>query len=143
MIIDNLLRADNGRQITADAASAFSIDTSTTTLVRGPGVSNELGFGVGITAVGTNSGSVKIKVVESSAADLNTAPAIIGEVDLAAADLVAGTSFLIPIPAGKPTARYIGLLYDITGTVDITLDAFLTAKDEFENLQLFAKAYQI
>ena len=125
MILDNLLVVSSGQQVTADAFSSYSVDCENVTPKRQVGSGEPMAFVMAITAIGTTSGSSKIQVVESSAADLNTTPVVIAEQDLATADLAAGKVYCFPIPAGRPLTRYIGMYHDITGTVDYTVTAAL------------------
>lgn len=123
MILDALLKVSAAQQITADAASTNEVDLGNVTPKRRIGGGEPMGFFMGITAVGTNTGSSKVQVVQSAASGLGT-PTIIGELDLAAGALVAGGAFVIPIGRGIAALRYIGMYHDITGTVDYTVDAY-------------------
>lgn len=123
MILDALLQLSDGQVVTADAVSTNSVDLGAMTPKRVPGVGEPMCVVVNIKAAGTNSGSLKITVVLSAAGAL-TAPIIVGEVDLAAADLVLGATVVVGISSGVPALRYLGVNYDVTGTVDVTVDAF-------------------
>jgi hypothetical protein len=143
MFIDVLLKVSAGQQVTADANSTNTIDLGAPSVLRQVGSGDAIGFGVAITAVGTNSTAVKIEAIQSAAANLGT-PDIIGEVDLAAADIGAGKLYFVPIPPGKPTKRYLGLYYDVGVTNDFTVDAWLTSRDLFSVQALaYAKGYSI
>jgi hypothetical protein len=89
MFLDALLKVATAQQVTADAASNNTVDFGNVTPKRKIGVGEPLGIAVFITAVGTNTGSAKLEAIVSAAANLGT-PTIVGEVDLATADLAAG-----------------------------------------------------
>lgn len=125
MILDALLKVSAAQQITADAVSANTIDFGNVTPKRKVAVGEPLAYVVAITAKGTTTGSSKIQAIQSAGADLSS-PQIIGEIDLAAADHAVGKVVVIPLSQGIPALRYGGLNYDITGTVDYTVDAYLT-----------------
>lgn len=124
MILDALLKVSAAQQITADAVSANVVDTGNVTPKRKIAVGEPMGFLVAISAVGTTSGSSKLTAVQSASATLGSGNEIIGELDIAAADHAVGACFIIPIAQGKTALRYVGLNYDITGTVDYTVDAY-------------------
>ena len=139
MYIDALGKVCNGQQVTADAASTYSIDLGAA--VRRVGTGEALGFGVVFTAVGTNTGSALVQAIASAAAGLGT-NTICGQIDLVAADLVAGKMFFVPIGMDQPILRYLALNFDITGTVDFTVTAWLTSRDLFSvQARSYAKGY--
>ena len=123
MILDALLKVCAAQAITADAVSVSSIDFGNITPKRKMGVGTPMGYLVAISAKGTTTGSSKIQAIESAAAAL-TSPQVVGELDLAAADHAVGKCFIIALSSGIPALRYGGLNFDITGTVDYTVDAF-------------------
>lgn len=123
MILDSLLKVSAAQQVTADAASTSSVDLGNVTPKRNIGTGEQMGYVLAITAIGTNTGSTKIQAVQSAAAAL-TSPQILGEVDLATADIVAGKIVIVPIGQGIPSLRFHGMFHDITGTVDYTVDAY-------------------
>jgi len=144
MFLDALLQLSAAQQVTADAASGNTFDAGNVTPKRKLGVGEPVGIGVFIKAIGTNTGSAKFQAIMSAASNLGT-PTIVGEVDLATADIAVGKAYFIALPAGGPSAlRYWGAYYDITGTVDFTVDAFLMPKSMFmERAEKYAKGYTI
>lgn len=123
MILDALLKVSAAQQVTADAASQNSVDFGNVTPKRKIAEGEPMCYVMAITAVGTNTGSSKVQAIESAAANLGS-PQIVGELDLAATDLVAGKAYIIAISSGIPALRYSGMYHDITGTVDYTVDAY-------------------
>jgi hypothetical protein len=144
MFLDANLQVCSDQQITADAASENTIDFGNITPKRKMGVGEPLGYAVIIKAIGTNTGSSKILAIQSAAANLGS-PATVGQVDIAAGDIVVGGSFFVPVSPGQPAAlRYGGLYFDITGTVDFTVDAFLTLQSMYSQLAAhYANNYTI
>lgn len=142
-IVDALLRVSSGQQVTADAVSTETIDNGNVTPKRNLAVGEPMGYLVVITAIGTNTGSAKLTAIQSAAAAL-TSPQILGEIDLATADIVAGATFIIPIGHGIPALRFYGINYDITGTVDFTVTAFFGPISMLSQRALtYAKGYTI
>lgn len=144
MILDSLLKVSAAQQVTADAVSANTVDLGNVTPKRNIGTGEQMGYVVAITAVGTNTGSTKIQAIQSAAAALS-APQIVGEVDLATADIVAGKVVIVPIGQGIPALRYHGMNHDITGTVDYTVDAYGPMPLSMCSIvaQTYAKGYTI
>lgn len=143
MILDALLQVCSAQQVTADAVSENTIDLGNVTPKRNVAVGTPMGFLVTISAKGTTTGSSKIEAIQSAGADLSS-PQIIGEIDLAAADHAVGAAFIVPISQGIPALRYIGLNFDITGTVDYTVDAYFGAISDLSiKAQTYAKGYTV
>jgi hypothetical protein len=124
MFVDSLLQLCEDQQVTADAVSENTIDLGNITPKRKIGDGEPMAIVVTITAIGTNTGSAVFQAVYSAAAAL-TSPTVVGELDLVTADIAAGNTFVIPVGRGLTALRYFGLNFDITGTVDFTVDAFL------------------
>lgn len=143
MISDALTRVSSDQQVTADAVSEDSYDAGNVTPKRQLGEGTPLCLVMSIKAVGNNSGSAKIQAIMSASAAL-TSPVIVGEVDLVAADLVAGKQVIIPIGQGPTPLRYWGAQYDITGTVDFTVDTFILPQSVAARLaSTYAKGYVV
>ena len=143
MILDALQKVCTAQQITADAVSVSSIDFGNVTPKRKVAVGEPMGYLVAISAKGTTTGSSKIQAIESAASAL-TSPQIIGELDLAAADHVVGKAFVIACGHGIPALRYGGLNFDITGTVDYTVDAYFGPLSMLaEQAETYAKNYDV
>lgn len=123
MFLDALLKLSSAQQVTADAVSSNTVDNGNVTPKRNIGTGQPMGMLVAITAAGTNTGSTKLQAIQSASANLGS-PQIVGEVDLASADIVAGKVVIIPIGQGIPALRYVGVNHDITGTVDYTVDCY-------------------
>ncbi len=143
MILDALLKLSAAQQVTADAVSTNTIDLSAVTPARQIGSGEPMAALIAITAIGTNSGSSKLQVIQSANANLSS-PDIIGELDLATADIAAGKAYVIPLPKGYPTKRYLGVNHDITGVVDYTVDTYVGPLSMLQvQVQTYAKGYTI
>lgn len=118
----------SSQAVVADAVSEDSVDLGNVTPKRKVGVGEVMGIMIAIKALGTTSGSAIIYAVTSAAAAL-TSPIRIGAIGLATADLAVGKKYFIPFAHGIDYLRYIGLDFDITGTVDFTVDAWVTSAD--------------
>lgn len=124
MILDALDKLAAAQQVTADAVTANTIDLGNVTPKRNIAVGEPMALVIAITAIGTNTGSAKFQAIQSAAANLGS-PQIIGEIDLATADIAAGNIFVVPLGFGISALRYLGGNFDITGTVDFTVDVYL------------------
>lgn len=143
MILDALLKLSAAQQVTADAVSGNTIDLGNVTPKRKIGVGEPMGVVVVISAIGTNTGSAKLTVIQSAAAAL-TSPQIIGEIDLATADIAVGKAYVVAVSSGIPALRYLGMHYDITGTVDFTVDAYFGPLSMMAILaETYAKNYTV
>jgi hypothetical protein len=127
MNIDAQLLVSNGQQITADAVSTNTIEANRSGSTTPLGTGEPMTLAVVIVAAGTNTGSLKVQAIQSANADLSAAD-VIGDIDLATADLVVGKTIEVGIPPSYPTKRYLGVNYDVTGTVDVTVKAWLAPR---------------
>lgn len=146
MFLDAYMQLSTAQKVTADAVTEKSVDIGALTAQREMATGEPLAMVVAITAIGTNTGSAKFQVIESAAADLGSGTRILGEVDLLTADIVAGKVFVVPLSQGVlENLRYIGGKFDITGTVDFTVDVYLQplAMASRSPNNVYAKGYTI
>ena len=142
-VLDALDKVCAAQQITADAVSANTIDNLAVTPKRNLATGTPMGYLVAISAKGTTTGSSKIQAIQSAAAAL-TSPQILGEIDLAAADHAVGKSFIVPVSEGIPALQFYGLNFDITGTVDYTVNAYFGAICDLAiQAETYAKGYSV
>jgi hypothetical protein len=134
MFVDALTLLSSAQQVTADAVSGNTIDLGNVTPKRKIGVGEAMGVAIAITAIGTNTGSAKLTIITSAAAAL-TSPLIVGELDLATADIAAGKVYVVAMSSGIAMLRYVGIHYDITGTVDFTVTAHMAPLSMLANNQ--------
>jgi hypothetical protein len=90
-------------------------------------------------AAGAGSSHV-LAVIQADDAALTSNVEVLASVTVAAADLVAGAQFEIPIPKGVMDKKYIGFRDTISGgTTTVTLDAYLVPSDEIAVYKSFPK----
>ncbi len=149
MFLDALLLVSDAQAVAgADTdVSTNTIDLGNVTPKRQIGTGEPMGFGVGIDVAAVTGGgeTYTFQIIESANADLS-APVVIASFLMTAAQLAAGALSFLPIPPGKPTARYIGVQVVKTGAgAAVTFTAWLTARDLFSLAvpQSYAKGYSI
>jgi hypothetical protein len=144
MILDALLKLAAAQQVTADAVTTNVVDTGNTTPKRKIAVGEPLAILFVITAIGTNTGSAKLQAIQSASSTLGSGNQIIGEIDLATADIAVGKVYIVPLSQGIPALRYVGGNHDITGTVDYTCDTYLVPLSMASILaESYAKNYAV
>jgi hypothetical protein len=145
MFVDALTQLCSDQAVTADAASENTFDGGNQTPKKRWGAGEPIGIALFIKAIGTTTGSAIVQAIMSAAENLGT-PTVIGEIHLATADLAAGKTFFIPISPGHATAalRYLGAYFDITGTVDFTVDAFIVPQSMYAQIaESYAKGFTV
>ncbi|MGC7464257.1 hypothetical protein QT654_20725 [Xanthomonas citri pv. citri] len=130
MILDQLLYFSDNQAVTADAISNV-IDRGSTAPVLAnfsPGFAGDLFLVIQTGTAFAGATSLEVKLASDSTADLATSPTThastgaIPVANLGANKVVA----VLPVPPGD-YERYVGLIYDITGTGTAgTIRAFLT-----------------
>jgi hypothetical protein len=148
MILDAYLKCAAAQAFTdADEVSASSID------LGNPTIKNRIGTGermsmvfVVTTAAAGDSASItdtcRLKVVEDTASTLATKTEIISRL-VPAAELTANAIFDVPLPAQKPTKRYIGAQVEL-GTGDtVSMSAYLVMSDQVQAFVAYAKGYAV
>ena len=142
MFVDALSKLSAAQQVTADAVSGNTIDLGNVTPKRAIGTGEVVGVGIFITAVGTQTGSAVIELIESAASNLGS-PVVVARLVLVTAELALGKKHFLAVPPGQTKLRYLGLNYDITGTVDFTVDAYLMPQSTFESAPLVASGFTV
>lgn len=135
MILDQLLYFSDNQQVLADAISNV-IDRGSNAPVLAnfsPGFAGDLFLVVQTGTAFTGATALEVKLASDSTADLATSPTThastgaIPVANLGANKVVA----VLPVPPGD-YERYVGLIYDITGTGTAgTIRAFLTQTPGF------------
>lgn len=124
-ILDALLRLSDAQAFSADAYTTNTIDLLAANRDIGSGTPMAALISIDVAADFTTGDEVyTFELVESANADL-TSHTVIASRDFTAAQLVAGAQFIIPIPPGTPTKRYLGGRFDGSGTtptVTATID---------------------
>ncbi len=81
-----------------------------------------------------------LAAIQADDAALTSNVEVLGQITVAAADLIPGAEFEIPIPQGTMTRKYIGFRNTISGfTETVTLDVYLVPQDEIAKYKSFPK----
>jgi hypothetical protein len=147
MILDSLLQVSVAQAVTTAAYSTFSVDLDSPTVKRQVGTGQRLSAIVVVTTAAAGDSAsftdtFDFLLVQSASADLSSHDTLL-TVRPAAAALVAGYMFEVPVPFGKPTKQYLGLRY-APGTGDtITVSAWFVRTDMVPAWLAYAKGYAI
>ena len=148
MILDILARLSNAQDVTAaDAYSDNSYDCGNVTPKRRIGAGRGLSIVVVVTTAAAADGgsftdTFDLIAVQSANANLGSHDEIIKR-RIPAAELVAGAVFEIPIPADRPTKRYIGARYELGTDDTVSVSAFLVDRDNVQAFMAYAKNYAV
>lgn len=135
MYQDALLQLSAAQAVTATALSTNTIDLGNSTVKRAIGDGEPMAIQVCISVAANFASSdetYNFQVVQSAAAALTTPTVLASEAYIATGALIsslliAGYMILLPIPAGMPNQRFIGVNYVTGGTgPTMTVTAFLT-----------------
>ena len=144
MILDALLQLSDAQAITADAVSTNTIDLSAVSPSRKIGTGEPMAILLNVEVAGdftTGDETYAFEVIQSAAANLGS-PTVLNRRVLTAAQLALGAVFSIPLPAGTPTQRYLGLNYDVGGTTPtLTVSAWLVPANFIDMMENYAKNY--
>jgi hypothetical protein len=128
MILDSLLTLSDAQAVSASAYSTNTIDNGNVTPKRDIGVGETLAivFTVDVAAdLASGDETYQFEFVQSANADLSSHDSL-EAIAVSRTDLVAGYSFVMPIPSGRVTKRYVGVRYTLGGTTpSITVTAQL------------------
>ncbi len=81
-----------------------------------------------------------LEVIQATDAALTTSVDSLASISVAAASLIPGAQFEIPIPQGVMTKQYLGFRNTATGgTTTVTLDVYLVPQDEIAKYKSFPK----
>jgi hypothetical protein len=147
MILDDLLQVSDAQAVSAAAYSTDTVDLGATTPAR------RIGAGAGLSAIivvtvaaagdsASMTDTFDFLVVQSANANLSSHSTIIQR-RIPGAQLTVGSVWEIPIPADRPTARYLGVRYE-PGTGDtVTVDAYFVPRDHVQAFIAYAKGYAV
>lgn len=146
MFLDALGLLSDAQAVTADAYTTNTID------LGNPTPKNEIGngepmcllFTVDVAADGTTTDETyTFNVVQSENANLSSHDVLAART-IGYATLVAGYQFVVPIPPGSVTKRYLGGQYDVGGTTPtITCTCALMPMSMVEKRKYYAKGYTV
>lgn len=91
--------------------------------------------------VAAGAGSTHVlAAIQADDAALTSNVEVLASISVAAADLIPGAQFEIPIPQGVMDKTYLGFKDTISGgTTTVTLDAYLVPQDEIAKYKSFPK----
>jgi len=153
MILDQLLLLSDAQAFTATGLSTNTIDLGNPTTLRQVGDGEPLAVTVQIDVAAdftTGDETYAFEVIQSAAAALTTTTVLTRQAYIASGVmistlLIAGFILVMPLPAGYPLQRYLGLNFIGGGTTPtITFTAWLGPwKFTAAKPQTYAKAYTI
>lgn len=148
MILDIKLRVASAQAFTdADEVSDSSVDLGNPTVKRRVGAGRKLSalFVVSTAAAGDSASATDttdLEVISSAAATL-TSPTVLASRRVAAALMVAGAIFEVPIPANTPSQRYLGARVT-QGTGDTaSFSVYIVPSDHVQDYLAYTKGYTI
>lgn len=146
MILDALLVVSDAQAITADAVSTNTIDLGASSPSREIGTGEPMVMLVTVDVAAdftTGDETYAFELIQSANANLSSAT-ILNRRVLTAAQLAAGAIFAIDVPGGTPSARYLGMNYDVGGTTPtLTVTAALVPKNFVDWIKPYAKNYVV
>lgn len=126
MYVDAFTRVSNAQAFGAAAVSTDSIDLSSVTPKRKIGTGEPMAFVFVCTTAGTVAATL-LEVISATDAALTAGILVHATRNVPLAEMVAGAIFIIPLPPGTPTQRYLGIRATTAGgTVSGT--SWLTAQ---------------
>lgn len=144
MLIDLENRICNDQAFSADAVSENSYDSG----AAGNDISlgEPLGIGIAVSVAAdytTGDETYEFQAVQDSEEALGS-PSVLAARTIAAADLVAGSRHVLPIPPGSKTERYLGLNFNGGGsTPTITISAWIAPLSTLGAWKAMAKGYSV
>jgi hypothetical protein len=132
MFLDALGLVSDAQAFGAAAVSTNSIDLGLTTPGRQIGTGEPKGFAVSVDVAGTVAASL-MEVISATDAALTAGILVHSSRSIPLAETVAGAQFFLPIPAGTPTQRFLGVRITTAGGT-ITATVWLTTSSLFSIL---------
>lgn len=146
MIMDALLVVSDAQAVTADAVSANTIDLGASAPAREIGTGEPMSMLITVDVAAdftTTDETYAFELIQSANANLSSATVLNRRV-LTAAQLALGGIFAIPLPAGSPSARYLGMNYDVGGTTPtMTISAALVPTKFIDMIKTYARNYVV
>lgn len=147
MYLDKALELARAQAIVASAYTTNTVD------LDNPSVANRIGSGEDLTTVWVVTTSAAgdsasftdtfdFLVVSSAAENLSGHTELIKR-RIAAALLVAGYTFEVPIPKGRPTQRYIGGRVEVGSGDTVSVSCYIVPRDFVQDFTAYAKGYAV
>ena len=142
MYIDRQNKVSISQALTATAASTDLIDLGSD---RNIGVGEPMAFVVNVdVAAGGTSPTLAVAIQTDDNASFSSATTVASSATLAAAQLVAGAQFVIPVPPDLSMERFVRLNYTLGGTSPtVTVSAQLQPMNMIQNYSSYPDGYII
>jgi len=146
MILDKLTQLSAAQAITsADAYGGSVYDCGNVTPKRRIGAGTPLSIVVAVTTAAAGDGAsftdtFDFMAVQSVNENLSSHTVMIQR-RIAGASLVAGLVFELPIPADMPTARWIGVRYELGTDDTVSVSAWIVPREHVQAFMAYAKGY--
>jgi len=150
MILDAMLQLSSAQDVTAsDAYSTNTIDLGDVTPKRVIGDGEPLALVINVTTAAAGDGTpasftdtFDFMAVQSVNANLSS-HTVMAQRRIPGAELTAGSIHVIPIPPGRPTARYIGARFELGTDDTVSVDAWIVPMSFLQRLVAYARGYAI
>lgn len=143
MILDKQNQLSDSQAFSTDAYSTNTIDCGNPTPKNDISSGEPMCIAVNVEVAGAGGGAYEFQAIQSANANLSSED-VLASVFPAEATLAVGYTFMIPIPAGSVTKRYVGLKFNnVSGTTGVTVSAHLIPVSMFQNYKPYAKNYTI
>lgn len=148
MFLDALAQLADAQAVTdTDAYTTNTYDLGAATVARRVGTGERLSVVFVVTTAGAGDSAsftdtFDFIAVQSANANLSSHTAIIQR-RVAGALLTVGAIIDVPLPAGMPTARYLGGRVELGSGDTITVDAYIMLSQQVQNFVAYAKGYAV
>ena len=144
MYLDGKTLLCDAQALTVDAASTNTYDSGAAGNDLSEGEPLGIGFIVDVAADATTGDETyEFQAIESAAADLGS-PTILALIQPSRTVLTAGSKWVIPIPQGSKTKRYLGLYFNGGGTTPtITITAWIAPLSMLGGFKAYADGFNI
>lgn len=147
MFLDILARLATAQAITTDAPTDFSYDCGNPTVKNRIGTGEKLSliFAIKTAARGDNNTGADqydFSAIQDTVAGMSTYETIITR-RVPQAELVAGAVVEVPLPAGRPSKRYLAGRIDVANDDTMTFDCYVVKSDMVQAYLAYAKGYTV
>ena len=143
MLLDALEKLSAAQAFTVDAVSTNTKDMGASSPSREVGTGEPLCIVIFVDVAATGGGVYEFQAIQSAAENLGS-PDILAIIRPAEAAMVAGATFVLPIPAGSVTKRYLGLNFNnVSGTTGVTVTAYIQPVNMVQMTKNYAKNYPL
>jgi len=139
MSVDARLLVSDAQAVTTTAVSTDSIPLEVVGLELAAGEPLGFAFHIDVAALGVGTETYLFEVIADTNANLTTAVTVLADTSFttaqALANLTAGKRFFVGLPVGRipATATHIGVRYTTANSAGVTVTAYLTAQQSFDD----------